>query len=100
MGEFATKKSMGQAKRKNETLLQELIAAAEKLNIQVRTEKLLREVGYRAHSGRCRLKDRNLIIIDRDAPLGEQIDLLATELSKQASGLELLPPQIRSRLKR
>ncbi|MBI2359380.1 MAG: hypothetical protein HYV04_10865 [Deltaproteobacteria bacterium] len=91
---------MGHAKHKNETLLEELIAAAQRLNIQVRTEKLLREVGYRAHSGRCRLKNRNLIIIDRDAPLSEQIDFLAAELSKQASGLDLLPPQVRSRLHR
>lgn len=91
---------MGNAKHKNETLLEELIAAAQRLNIQVRTEKLLREVGYRARSGRCRLKDRDLIIMDRDASLGEQIDFLATELSKQAGGLELLPPQVKSRLHR
>lgn len=91
---------MGQAKHKNETLLQELIAAAQRLNIQVRTEKLLREVGYRARSGRCRLKDRALIIIDRDSPVGEQVDFLATELSRQPGGLELLPPQVRARLKR
>ena len=91
---------MGQTKQKNESLLQELIAAAQKLNIQVRTEKLLREVGYRAHSGRCRLKDGDFIIIDRDAPLAERVDFLATELSKQASGLELLPLQVKTRLKR
>ena len=36
---------------KQELLLQELIAAAERAAIEVRTEKLLREVGYHARSG-------------------------------------------------
>lgn len=91
---------MGQAKHNNEALLQELVAAAQKLNIQVRTEKLLREVGYRARSGRCRLKDRAVIILDRDSPVSEQVGFLATELSQQPGALELLPPQVRARLKR
>ena len=91
---------MGQGKPRNETLLQELIAVAKKLNIEVRTEKLLREVGYRARSGRCRVKGRELIIIDRDSPVAEQVDFLAAELDKQESGLAFLPPQLRARPKR
>ncbi len=74
---------MAQVKNKNESLLQELMAAAKRLNIEVRTEKLLREVGYRAHSGRCRLKGRDLIIIDRDVSLPDQVDFLAAELGLQ-----------------
>lgn len=74
---------MGQGKNKNKSLLQELITMAKRLNIEVRTEKLLREVGYHAHSGRCRLKGQDLIIIDRDTPLGDQVDFLATELSER-----------------
>ena len=76
---------MGQRKNKFESLLQELIARAKRLDIDVRMEKLLREVGYRVHSGRCRLKGQALIIIDRDAPLGDQVDFLAAELKKQES---------------
>jgi hypothetical protein len=71
---------MAQGRNRKESQLQELITEANRLNIQVRTEKLLREVGYRAHSGRCRLKGQDLIIIDRDTPLGDQVDLLASEL--------------------
>ncbi|MGH7771039.1 MAG: hypothetical protein ACREQA_02235 [Candidatus Binatia bacterium] len=74
---------MAKGKNKNESLLQELMAAAKRLNIEVRTEKLLREVGYRAHSGRCRLKGRDLIIIDRDVSLPDQVDFLAAELGLQ-----------------
>lgn len=74
---------MGYRKNKYESVLQDLVARAKRLNIDVRTEKLLREVGYRAHSGRCRLKERELIIIDRDASLGDQVDFLDAELKKQ-----------------
>lgn len=73
---------MAQGKKKNELLLQELIETAKKLNIEVRAERLLREVGYHAQSGRCRLKEKDLIIIDRDAPLRDQVEFLAAELSK------------------
>ncbi|HWP58758.1 MAG TPA: hypothetical protein VNL14_12780 [Candidatus Acidoferrales bacterium] len=75
------------AAKKNEILLHELMALAAKNNIEVRKEKLLREVGYRARSGRCRVKGKHLIIVDRDEPLGEQIHFLAEELAAQALDL-------------
>lgn len=83
-----------------ETLLQQLIRTAAELNIDVRTEKLLREVGYHARSGRCRLKNRELIILDRDAAIADQVEFLAAELSKQEIDLERLPPPVRSRIKK
>jgi len=67
-------------KNRIESLLQELIAAAKRLNIEVRTEKLLREVGYRVHSGRCRVKGQDLIILDREAPLADRVEFLSSEL--------------------
>jgi hypothetical protein len=77
---------MSGAKRKNETVLQELIELAGRVDIQVRTEKLHREVGYRAQSGRCRLQKKDLIILDRDAPVRDQIEFLTGELLEH--GLE------------
>jgi hypothetical protein len=76
---------MGKRKSKQETLLQELIAKAKQENIEVRTERLLREVGYHARSGSCRLKGQDVIIIDRDAPTKDQIDFLAEELKTRES---------------
>jgi hypothetical protein len=73
---------MAQSKNKNEARLQELIATARAMNLEVRTEKLLREAGYRAHSGRCRVKDQELIVIDRDASIAEQIEFLTEELAR------------------
>ncbi|MGH7823663.1 MAG: hypothetical protein ACREQ7_00570 [Candidatus Binatia bacterium] len=77
---------MAHPKNKRESRLQELIAAAQQMNIEVRTEKLLREVGYRTRSGRCRVKGQELILIDRDAPISDQIDFLAAELGHQTTG--------------
>ena len=72
-------------KHRNETLLQELTQSAQQRNIEVRTEKLFREVGYHAKSGRCRLKGQTLIIIDRDTPLAEQVEFLASALDERDS---------------
>jgi hypothetical protein len=77
--------TMGQTKKTNESRLQELIGAAKQRNIEVRAEKLLREIGYRARSGRCRVKGQELIILDRDAPISEQVDFLAAELAERDS---------------
>lgn len=86
---------MAQAKSKQELKLQQLIEAAKKLNLEVRAEKLMREAGYRVHSGRCRINDQELILIDRDLPIGEQIEFLAAELAKlknPARGSTEAPP--------
>jgi hypothetical protein len=69
---------------KHQFRLEELIGAAKRRNIEVRTEKLLREVGYRAHSGRCRVKGKELIVLDRDASVSDQIEFLVTALAGTA----------------
>jgi hypothetical protein len=74
---------MSQSKNRQETRLQKLIVTAKELNIQVRTEKLLREAGYRVHSGRCRFKGQEVIVIDRDTPIGDQIEFLTSELAER-----------------
>ena len=74
---------MSQAKNRQEARLQNLIVSAKAMNILVRTEKLLREAGYRAHSGRCRIKGQEVILLDRDAPIGDQIEFLTSELSQR-----------------
>jgi hypothetical protein len=71
---------MAKGKKTEQILLQQLVVRAKSLNIEVRTEKLCREVGYHARSGRCRLNGQDLIIIDRDASLSDQVDFLTTAL--------------------
>jgi hypothetical protein len=77
---------MAGAKHKDELRLQELIRAAQGMNIEVRTEKLLREIGYRVRSGRCRVNGRELILLDRDAAISDQIEFLSAELEGRQSG--------------
>jgi hypothetical protein len=79
---------MAHPKNKQEGRLQALISAARDKNIEVRMEKLLREVGYRVHSGRCRINGREVILIDRDASLSDQIEFLSTVLAEDTAGAQ------------
>jgi len=85
---------MQRPKNRQEARLQDLIVSAKQLNIQVRTEKLLREAGYRAHSGRCRVNGQELIVIDRDIPLVDQIEFLTNELARRQADAnsQSIPP--------
>lgn len=64
-------------------VLDELIEAAKRCGFEVRQEKLLREVGYRARGGSCRMRERDLVILDRDQAPADQIDVLADALRER-----------------
>lgn len=73
-------------------LLDELTDAAERCGIEVRREKLLREVGYRPRSGACRVRDKNLVLLDREQATAEQLEVLAEALrEKDLEALYLSP---------
>jgi hypothetical protein len=76
-------------------LVDELEQAAQKVGLQVRREKILREVGYRARGGACRLRERDLLILDRDLPAHEQLDMLAQALSRRDLEAVYLSPAAR-----
>jgi len=61
-------------------LLDELVEAAKSCGFEVRREKLMREVGYRARSGSCRVRERDLIILDSVQPPAEQLEVLADRM--------------------
>lgn len=61
-------------------LVDELSEAARRLGLEVRREKILREVGYRVRGGACRFRERNLIILDRTLMPAEQVEILAEAL--------------------
>lgn len=62
-------------------LVDELKAVAEKVGLRVREERLLREVGYRVRSGRCRLGVDEILFLERGLPVSAQIDVLVDELA-------------------
>ena len=73
-------------------IVEELAEAAERVGLQVRREKILREIGYRTRGGACRLREKDLVIIDRDQPASEQLEVLAEALrSRDLESLYLSP---------
>ncbi len=74
-------------------LLEELKAVAERCGYWVREEKLLRDVGYRVRSGGCRLRERRLILLDREAPVQVQLDALVEILATESVPEGELSPQ-------
>src|SRR5215469_7757905 len=64
-------------------LVSELEELAQRCGIEVRHEKLLREIGYRARSGSCKVKEKNLVILDRTLAPAEQVEILADALRGQ-----------------
>ncbi len=73
-------------------IVEELAEAAERVGLQVRREKILREIGYRTRGGACRLREKDLVIIDRDQPASEQLEVLAEALrSRDLEALYLSP---------
>ncbi len=76
-------------------VLDELIEAAERVGVKVRREKLLREVGYRARGGMCRLRENNMVILDRDQPPHEQLEIVAEALKGRDLESLYLSPEAR-----
>jgi len=73
-------------------LVDELCEAAERVGLVVRREKILREIGYRVRGGACRLREKNLVIIDRDMAPAEQLEVLADALrSRDLESVYLSP---------
>ena len=76
-------------------LVDELIEAAGRCGLEVRREKILREVGYRARGGACRLHEKNLLILDRDLPPADQLEILAEALRDRDLEAHYLSPAAR-----
>ncbi len=81
--------------RRLERAVEELVEAAKCLGLKVRRERLLREIGYRARGGLCRLREENLVIIDRDQSPHEQIEILAEALRGRDLDSVYLSPAVR-----
>lgn len=81
-----------------ESLLAELKRVATDLGIEVRQEKLLRDVGYRVRSGSCRVRESRIILLDRALPLPSQIDILVGELADEALDNVAVPAEVRQLL--
>lgn len=75
-------------------LLQELEEIAEKLSIAVRYDDLM-GMDFKVKGGLCKLRGRNVIIMDRRMPHGERIDLLVRALRQFDLSSVSMRPYIR-----
>ena len=66
---------------KPEQIYQELKDLAEKLEITV-SEQNLRTAGIKVKSGLCKIKGKNLFVMDKHKSIHKKIDILATQLAK------------------
>lgn len=89
---------MSRKQKRSQELLEELIDFAQGHEIEVRTEKFLREVGYHVHSGSCQLRGKKLIILDRELSVKEQVDLLVDEIRRILPDPNAFPTHLRSLL--
>jgi hypothetical protein len=61
-------------------LVGEITEAAKRFGLEGRRDRILREVGYGARGPACRLREKYMIIIDRDQPPSEPIEVLVEAL--------------------
>ena len=66
---------------KPEQIYQELKDLAEKLEITV-SEQNLRTAGIKVKSGLCKVRGKNLFVMDKHKSIHKKIDILATQLAK------------------
>ncbi len=81
-----------------EAMLEELKSAARSLGFEVREEELLREVGYRARSGACRVGATRVILLDRRASADDRLEALCVALAGHDLERVFLSPALRVRL--
>lgn len=75
---------------KLDALVAELKDVAESVGIQVRRERLKREVGYAVRSGLCRVKGEEVLLLEWDLSADLQVDLLVGVLAgRDLSQVEL-----------
>lgn len=83
---------------KSENLWRDLRAFAQQLGVEVRCEKLLRDIGYRVRSGSCSVYGKKVVLLDRNLPVRDRIDVLADELRENVPTNADVPADLRKLL--
>ena len=86
--------------RRDDALWEELKELATRLEVTVREEVLLREVGYRVRSGACRVRGEDVIFVDRHLGAAERIDVLVRALQGRDMETHYLSPALRQLFER
>jgi len=83
------------ASYKIDAVVDELKGLAARVGIEVREEKLLREIGYQVRSGSCRVRGADLLLVDRDLSPAGRMEVLLEELSRRDLGSVYVSPELR-----
>jgi hypothetical protein len=95
-GAAATPKRPSARAARLAALIAELENAVEAIGIRVRRERLMREVGYHARSGLCRVGGEEVLFLDHDLSPDDEIELLAVVLAdRDLSAVEMSPEALR-----
>lgn len=95
-GAAATPKRPSARAARLAALIAELENAVEAVGIRVRRERLMREVGYHARSGLCRVGGEEILFLDHDLSHEDEIELLAVVLAdRDLSAVEMSPEALR-----
>ena len=78
-------------------MLEDLEQLAQALGLEIRYESL-GDDEFAARSGRCRLRGREVILMDRRLMVEARIDLLISELKRMDLGGVWVKPYLRERL--
>lgn len=84
---------------KPEQIYQELKDLAEKLDIQV-SEQNLRTAGIAVRSGMCKVKGKNMFIMDKHKSIRKKIKILADDLAEIPHENVFVVPAIRELLEK
>jgi hypothetical protein len=84
---------------KPEQIYQELKDLAEKLDINV-SEQNLRTAGIKVKSGLCKVKGKNMFIMDKHKSIHKKIKILASRLSEIPHENVFIVPAIRDLLEK
>ena len=80
---------------KIDVVLEELKELAGRLGLEVREERLLREIGYQVRSGSCRVREHDILFLDRDLSPANRMEVLLEELARRDLGEVYVSPELR-----
>lgn len=76
-------------------LLERLKEIAAASGLEVREERLLREVGYSVKSGVCRVEEQEVLLLDKNATPAERIEVLCSLLASRDLDALFIEPELR-----
>ncbi|HYB98564.1 MAG TPA: hypothetical protein VEC57_05455 [Candidatus Limnocylindrales bacterium] len=79
-------------------LLERLKEIASASGLEVREERLYREVGYSVRSGLCRVGEQEVLLLDKNTAAGDRVEVLCSVLSERDLDSVFIEPELRRQI--